>query len=61
MSVEIIDGKVVNVILVDPPFFMSQRGEATTAEWKAKVAEIKTRYPYPAEPINERRNALEQF
>jgi hypothetical protein len=33
----------------DPLFFISQRGEATTAEWEAKVAEIKARYPYPAE------------
>lgn len=33
----------------DPLFFMSQRGEATTAEWEAKVEEIKARYPYPAE------------
>jgi len=32
----------------DPLFFMSQRGEATTAEWEAKVEEIKARYPYPA-------------
>ena len=32
----------------DPLFFMAQRGEATMAEWEAKVAEIKTRYPYPA-------------
>ena len=31
----------------DPPFFKAQRGEATTAEWEAKVAEIKDRYPYP--------------
>lgn len=31
----------------DPLFFMAQRGEATTAEWEAKVAEIKVRYPYP--------------
>ena len=31
----------------DPLFFKSQRGEATTAEWEAKVAEIKARYPYP--------------
>lgn len=30
----------------DPLFFMSQRGEATTAEWEAKIAEIKARYPY---------------
>ncbi len=33
----------------DPLFFMSQRGEATIEEWQAKVAEIKARYPYPAE------------
>jgi hypothetical protein len=33
----------------DPLYFMSQRGEATTAEWEAKVAEIKARYPYPVE------------
>lgn len=33
----------------DPLFFMSQRGEATTEEWLAKVAEIKSRYPYPEE------------
>lgn len=33
----------------DPLFFMSQRGEATEAEWLAKVAEIKARFPYPAE------------
>jgi hypothetical protein len=33
----------------DPLFFMSQRGEATTEEWEAKVSEIKARYPYPAE------------
>ena len=31
----------------DPLFFKSQRGESTTAEWEAKVAEIKARYPYP--------------
>ena len=31
----------------DPLFFMSQRGEATEAEWQAKVAEIKARFPYP--------------
>ena len=29
----------------DPLFFKSQRGEATMAEWEAKVAEIKARYP----------------
>jgi hypothetical protein len=33
----------------DPIFFMAQRGEATMEEWQAKVAEIKVRYPYPAE------------
>lgn len=33
----------------DPLFFMSQRGEATVEEWQAKVAEIKARFPYPAE------------
>ena len=31
----------------DPLFFMSQRGEATQAEWLAKIAEIKARYPMP--------------
>ena len=30
----------------DPLFFKAQRGEATTDEWTAKVAEIKARYPY---------------
>lgn len=30
----------------DPLFFKAQRGEATTAEWEAKVAEIKARFPY---------------
>ena len=33
----------------DPLFFMAQRGEATNAEWLARVAEIKTRFPYPAD------------
>lgn len=33
----------------DPIFFSSQRGEATNAEWLAKVAEIKARFPYPSE------------
>ena len=37
------------VLEADPLFFMSQRGEATQAEWLAKIAEIKDRYPYPAE------------
>ena len=31
----------------DPLFFKAQRGEATTDEWTAKVAEIKERFPYP--------------
>jgi hypothetical protein len=31
----------------DPLFFKAQRGEATTEEWQAKVAEIKARFPYP--------------
>jgi hypothetical protein len=30
----------------DPLFFKWQRGEGTEAEWLAKVAEIKVRYPY---------------
>ena len=33
----------------DPLFFKSQRGEPTIEEWQAKVAEIRSRYPYPAE------------
>lgn len=33
----------------DPLFFMAQRGEATVEEWSAKIAEIKARFPYPAE------------
>lgn len=37
------------VVEADPIFFMSQRGEATTEEWQAKVAEIKLRFPYPPE------------
>lgn len=31
----------------DPLFFMSQRGEASQAEWLAKIAEIRARYPDP--------------
>ena len=31
----------------DPLFFKAQRGEATLAEWSAKVEEIRSRYPYP--------------
>jgi hypothetical protein len=41
--------RVAYTIEADPLFFMSQRGEATIEEWQAKVAEIKVRYPYPAE------------
>jgi hypothetical protein len=33
----------------DPLFFKAQRGEATIEEWQAKVAEIRSRYPYPVE------------
>lgn len=33
----------------DPLFFKAQRGEATIEEWQAKVAEIRSRYPYPDE------------
>ena len=29
----------------DPLFFRAQRGEGTMADWEAKVAEIKARYP----------------
>ena len=29
----------------DPLFFKAQRGEGTMADWEAKVAEIKSRYP----------------
>jgi len=31
----------------DPIFFMVQRGESTNADWLAKIAEIKARFPYP--------------
>ncbi len=33
----------------DPLFFKVQRGEATSAEYDAKVAEIRARLPYPDE------------
>lgn len=33
----------------DPLFFMVQRGEAKLEDWLAKIAEIKARFPYPAE------------
>jgi len=31
----------------DPLAFKLLRGEATEAEWEAKVEEIRARYPYP--------------
>ena len=31
----------------DPLFFKWQRGGATEQEWLDKIAEIKSRYPYP--------------
>lgn len=31
----------------DPLFFQVQRGEATQADYDAKVVEIRARYPYP--------------
>lgn len=33
----------------DPLFFQVQRGEADQADYDAKVAEIRARYPYPSE------------
>ncbi len=33
----------------DPLFFQVQRGEALQADYDAKVAEIRSRYPYPSE------------
>jgi len=39
-------------IEADPIFFKAQRGEATTAEWEAKVVEIKARYPEPTAPAS---------
>jgi hypothetical protein len=33
------------VVEADPLFFKAQRGEGTMADWEAKVAEIKARYP----------------
>ena len=35
----------------DPMFFQVQRGEASQAEYDAKVAEIRSRYPYPTEAL----------
>lgn len=33
----------------DPLFFKAQRGEAALEEWRAKVEEIRNRYPYPVQ------------
>ena len=33
----------------DPLFFQVQRGEADQADYDAKVAEIRARFPYPSE------------
>jgi len=32
----------------DPLFFQANRGEATMEEWRAKIDEIRARYPYPS-------------
>lgn len=32
----------------DPVFFKWQRGEATEADWRAKVEEVKARFPLPS-------------
>ncbi len=37
--------RIAYVAEADPLFFKAQRGEATLAEWQAKVVEIKARYP----------------
>jgi hypothetical protein len=34
----------------DPIFFEYQRGENTEAAWKAKIAEIQARFPFPEAP-----------
>lgn len=35
----------------DPIYFQAQRGDSYTLDdWKAKVAEIDARFPYPAAP-----------
>lgn len=35
----------------DPIYFQAQRGDTYTLEdWKAKIAEIDARYPYPEAP-----------
>lgn len=33
------------IVESDPLFFKAQRGEGTMADWEAKVAQIKARYP----------------
>lgn len=33
------------IVEADPLFFKAQRGEATMEEWRARVAEIKNRFP----------------
>jgi hypothetical protein len=35
----------------DPLFFKVQRGEADQADYDAKIAEIRTRYPYPTTEV----------
>lgn len=51
----------------DPLFFKVQRGEATLAEWQAKVDEIRQRLPYlainesEAPPMVRARDASGQF
>jgi uncharacterized protein YciI len=37
--------KAAYIAEADPLFFMASRGEATIADWQAKVAEIKARFP----------------
>ena len=39
--------RVAYMVESDPIIFKVLRDEATMEEWKAKVAEIKTRYPKP--------------
>jgi hypothetical protein len=34
----------------DPLYFKWQRGDATEAEWRAAVAQVKAENPYPAAP-----------
>jgi hypothetical protein len=31
----------------DPLFFKAQRGECSLDDWQAKVAEVRSRFPYP--------------